>query len=131
MKNIVKSVIAAMGFLLLAGCATIVDGTHQNVQVLTTPVKHASCVASNSKGRWHSDSESNSMMVHRAYGALAITCHKKGYVSASKTVESNIKAMAFGNIIFGGPLGAVIDVADGAAYDYPDTITLPMKKSRV
>ena len=38
------------------------------------------------------------------------------------------RAMAFGNIIFGGAIGAGIDMADGSAYDYPKNITLEMGK---
>lgn len=42
------------------------------------------------------------------------------------SVKSSTKAMAFGNIIFGGVIGAGVDVATGAAYDYPTMITVLM-----
>lgn len=38
-------------------------------------------------------------------------------------IEQSTKAMAAGNIIFGGIIGAGVDVATGAAYDYPAVIT--------
>jgi phosphoketolase len=31
-----------------------------------------------------------------------------------------------GNILFGGPIGAGVDMASGAAYDYPNLITVMM-----
>lgn len=34
--------------------------------------------------------------------------------------------MAFGNILFGGVIAAGVDVATGAAYDYPTMITVLM-----
>jgi hypothetical protein len=34
--------------------------------------------------------------------------------------------MAFGNILFGGVIGAGVDVATGAAYDYPAVIEIDM-----
>ena len=34
--------------------------------------------------------------------------------------------MAFGNILIGGVIGVGVDVATGAAYDYPDLITVQM-----
>jgi hypothetical protein len=34
--------------------------------------------------------------------------------------------MAFGNIIFGGIIGAGIDMGNGSAYDYPNLITVSM-----
>lgn len=43
--------------------------------------------------------------------------------SASKT-----KGMAFGNIVFGGVIGAGVDMADGAAYDYPNEINMNLNK---
>ncbi|MGH7102245.1 MAG: hypothetical protein ACREFJ_07590, partial [Acetobacteraceae bacterium] len=44
------------------------------------------------------------------------------------TDASSTKGMAFGNILFGGLIGAAIDVSDGAAYVYPALITVPMSK---
>ena len=41
-------------------------------------------------------------------------------------MNSSTKAMAFGNILFGGPIGAGVDMASGAAYDYPNLITVMM-----
>src|SRR6478609_7378453 len=37
--------------------------------------------------------------------------------------------MAFGNILFGGVIGVGVDVATGAAYDYPDVISIPLLRS--
>jgi hypothetical protein len=34
--------------------------------------------------------------------------------------------MAFGNILFGGFIGAGVDVATGAAYDYPNLLTVDL-----
>ena len=39
--------------------------------------------------------------------------------------------MAFGNILFGGVIGAAVDVGTGAAYDYPPLITVYMGKSSI
>lgn len=37
--------------------------------------------------------------------------------------------MAFGNILFGGVIGAGVDMSSGAAYDYPATLSIPMSCS--
>ncbi|PPK44913.1 hypothetical protein B0G57_107233 [Trinickia symbiotica] len=34
--------------------------------------------------------------------------------------------MAFGNIVFGGAVGVVVDTSSGAAYDYPNLILVRM-----
>jgi hypothetical protein len=49
------------------------------------------------------------------------------------TVKSSTKGMMAGNLLFGGVIGAGVDAASGAAYDYPalfqvmmgETIKLP------
>lgn len=48
-----------------------------------------------------------------------------GLISA----KSSTKGMAFGNIIFGGIIGAGVDISTGAAYDYPTLITVLMGKT--
>jgi len=128
LKNSLK-MISAVGMLsMLVGCASIVNGTHQNIQVVTPPVTGASCLLSNSKGHWYLASTPGSVKVHRAYGDLAVSCHKGGYAPANQTVKSKTKGMAFGNVVFGGLIGTGVDAGDGAAYDYPDTITIPMQR---
>ncbi|MDH4481479.1 MAG: hypothetical protein QE279_02085 [Rhodoferax sp.] len=39
--------------------------------------------------------------------------------------------MAFGNIIFGGVIGAGVDISTGTAYDYPSLIVVMMGKTGV
>ena len=68
-------------------------------------------------------------IVHRSYQDLTIDCAKAGFGKVEKKVSSKTKAMAFGNILFGGGIGAGIDMANGSAYDYPSDIIVPMHKS--
>lgn len=110
------------------GCASIVNGQNQPISVNTSSVEGASCELQNDKGKWYVPSTPGSVTVHRSYNDLNITCKKKGFKSTYKKVASSTKAMAFGNIIFGGAIGAGIDMADGSAYDYPKNITLVMGK---
>ena len=60
-----------------------------------------------------------------------INCSKKGYRPTFTQVSSKTKGMVFGNAVFGGLIGAGVDVADGAAYDYPNDIYVPMEKGRI
>ncbi len=36
--------------------------------------------------------------------------------------------MVAGNLLFGGFIGGGVDAADGAAYDYPNNLTVRMNK---
>jgi hypothetical protein len=59
---------------------------------------------------------------------MHVSCEKEDYKSTEKNVSSSTKAMAFGNIIFGGPIGAGVDMASGSAYDYPPEIQVHLHK---
>jgi hypothetical protein len=130
MKNI--AVVSAL--LALTGCASIVDGTKQTVSIETrnddAGISGASCRLSNGKGTWYVTTP-GSVEIHRAYAALDIECRKTGIEDGHAKAESSTKGMAFGNAIFGGVVGTAIDVADGAAYDYPTLITVFMGKTPV
>jgi hypothetical protein len=121
--------ILCIGVLSLStGCASIVNGNQQSVSVNTGRVQGATCSLENNKGKWFVSQTPGSVMVHRSYDDLKIACQKPGYGIASSHIASKTKGMAFGNVVFGGVIGAGVDMADGAAYDYPTEIEVPMKK---
>lgn len=107
---------------VLPGCASIVTGQNQSITVQTPACDGASCKLTNDKGTWIVKAP-GSVTVTRAYGDLTVTCSKEGAAAETNTVASSTKAMAAGNIIFGGVIGAGVDIATGAAYDYPTVIT--------
>ena len=116
---------AAVVIILLSGCASIVSGTIQPISVDTPGCDGASCQLTNDKGTWFVKSPA-SVSVSRAYGNLTVVCSKEGFGSATTTVASTTKGMAFGNILLGGVIGAGVDMGTGAAYDYPVTISVPL-----
>ena len=128
LKNIIF-ILALSSFTALTGCASIVNGTSQKVTVHTGAVDGASCRLMNNKGQWTISKTPGMAIVHRSYQDLTIDCAKAGFGKVEKKVPSKTKAMAFGNILFGGGIGAGIDMANGSAYDYPSDIIVPMHKS--
>lgn len=114
---------------LLSGCASIVDGSNQSLSVKTSSaegdVAGASCQLTNDKGTWFVRTP-GTVTVHRSYDALNIRCKHNGYHTAIQVTKSFTKSMAFGNVLFGGVIGVGVDMSTGAAYDYPDLITVEM-----
>jgi hypothetical protein len=131
MFSIIKTSLVVICVSSLVGCASIVNGTNQSVSVQTGPVTGANCELANDKGKWYVNGTPGSVTVHRSYQDLTVNCQKKGFASGNTKVESKTKGMAFGNAVFGGVVGAGADMADGAAYDYPQTISVPMSKTTV
>lgn len=128
--NKINLVVLMSATLLGSGCASIVTGHNQSVSVETRDkqgqaVMSANCKLSNDKGTWFVTSP-GSVSVRRSYSDLLVDCEKDKQDPGIASVKSSTKAMAFGNIIFGGVIGAGVDIASGAAYDYPTLITVLM-----
>lgn len=116
----------------IVGCASIVNGQNQSLSVATRsatgPVIGASCKLTNNKGEWFVTTP-GSVTVHRSFQDLAVRCEKADQEPGLMSVQSSTKGMAFGNILFGGIIGAGVDIGTGAAYDYPALITVVMGQS--
>ena len=133
-----KTIIVCMKMALVAvavsGCSTLTgEGTAQSVTVETyegqydNRVYDASCKLTNDEGSWTVVAP-GAVMIHRSNKLLNVECKKDGYIQDAVAVDSTTKANMFGNIIFGGGIGAIIDHNNGSAYDYPDVIQVPMRK---
>ncbi|MEW5943097.1 MAG: hypothetical protein AB1710_04485 [Pseudomonadota bacterium] len=126
-KLCVVGVLAATAFT--SGCASIVSGHNQPLSVESrmkgAQVTGANCKLSNDKGTWYVTTP-GSTVVNRSFNDLTIRCEKDGITPGALAVKSTTKGMAFGNILFGGVIGAGVDMASGAAYDYPSLITIEM-----
>jgi hypothetical protein len=119
---------------LLGGCASIVNGQNQSLSVEARsdagPVIGATCKLTNDRGEWFVTSP-GSTTVHRSYGDLLVKCEKDPLPPGSAAVHSSTKGMAFGNILLGGFIGAGVDMSTGAAYDYPQLITVLMGQNQM
>ena len=84
----------------------------------------AQCTLTSSKGEWYVRTP-GTVVIHRGYGDMVVICTHPNY-SGTAAFKSSTKPMAFGNIIFGGVIGAGIDIGTGSAYDYPDLLDVPL-----
>lgn len=116
--------------LLTAGCSSITGTTGQSVSLQTrdkagAEVPGAACELSNSKGKWFVTTP-GSIQIRRSNDDMMVQCSKTGYETGQAAVVSDTKGSMFGNIIFGGGIGAVIDHNTGSAYEYPTLIQVVM-----
>lgn len=116
-----------VGLVGLQGCASIVSGSSQTLSVDTPGCAGARCELSNDKGKYFVPSTPGTVTVNRSYNNLQVTCSREGATSDPLSVASTTKGMAFGNILFGGVIGAGVDIGTGAAYDYPQLISVAMQ----
>lgn len=127
-----RKIVTLVGLTVMAtttGCASIVNGTNQPLSVETrakgAAVAGASCQLTNDKGTWYVTTP-GSVTIHRSGEDLSVKCEKDGAQPGIAAVKSSTKGMAFGNILFGGPIGAGVDIANGSAFDYPGLIQVEM-----
>jgi len=115
---------------LFGGCASITGTTMQNftIQTMDRDAKElagATCEMSNNKGKWFINTP-GSTTITRSNDNLNVTCQKTGHENGRVSVVSATKGSMFGNILFGGGIGAIIDHNTGAAYEYPGFVQVMM-----
>jgi hypothetical protein len=110
----------------MAGCGTIVEGTHQDIAVATTP-DGAHCDATR-KGEAVGtiNSTPGKLSVRKTKDDILLACNKEGYQASSQYLHSGMAAGTFGNIIAGGVIGWGVDSATGADNKYPESVTVQL-----
>lgn len=131
--NIRYASVALAVLISCSGCATITSNEMQTVALNTKtadgqPVEKAKCTLKNDKGTWQADSP-GMVAVHRSAEDLMVECKKEGIADGILRAISRAAGGMFGNIIFGGGIGAIIDHSKGTGYDYPNDLPVKMGES--
>lgn len=126
--------ISAFAILLsqITGCATITGDTAQSIRVETvaldgTEVKDADCELTNEYGAYRLKTPGQ-VTVRRSSGDLNVTCKKEGLPDGGARAISRVNGGMFGNILFGGGIGAIIDHSKGTGYSYPTWLRMVFGK---
>ncbi|HEX3664662.1 MAG TPA: hypothetical protein VHU23_05465 [Rhizomicrobium sp.] len=123
MKIAACAVTAAAG-LLLAGCATIVSSSSEDISVRTLPASGANCELSNQEGSWSVVTPAVAH-VQRGLDDLQVKCTSPGYQEAWTNIASRWNGWTFANVANFG-VGFGVDSYTGAIDEYPHTVQLPM-----
>ncbi len=121
--------------LMMSGCATITSNEMQPVSLSTKDDKgqvleQAKCTLQNDKGSWEAESPAF-VQVRRSAEDLLVECKKEGQPNGSLRAISKASGGMWGNIIFGGGIGAIIDHTKGTGYNYPNDLPVKMGESVV
>lgn len=120
MKKYISILLLATMF---SGCASIMHGGgDQVVGIATNPVGATIIIEGQ---RYTSPAKVNLKRNQNYIG----TVEMDGYETASFTVTKKISGWVWGNIVFGGLVGLVIDLAIGGAHNLnPDNVTVDLKR---
>ncbi len=129
-KTSIAVLIAAVASV---GCSTITQSESQSLSLTATyqdkPVD-PECHLTNDKGSWDTKAPAN-VAVRKSNEDLEVTCKKEGMPNGILKAISRAAGSMFGNIIFGGGIGAIIDHSKGTGYDYPHQLPVKMGESVV
>ena len=111
---------------LLSGCATLLDEETQEVNVrFMCAEKHlvATCDLKNDKGRWRLSTPGKATVVNDA-SQLEISCKAPFIPSFTVSVMPMPSMGMLGNLLFGGLVGAAVDVYNKTGLKYPENIDI-------
>ena len=116
------------------GCSSITGTTNQSVSVQTIDsvgkeVSGSACELNNNKGKWFVSSP-GSTTITRSNDNLLVMCRKDPDIGRASVVSAT-KGSMFGNILFGGGIGAIIDHNNGSAYEYPTFFQVQMGSNKL
>ncbi len=117
----------AVGLLcLLSGCASLVNDDSQEVSVrlMCGPRTFtATCHLKNDKGRW-TLSTPGTIRVVNDISSLEITCRGQYVPSFTVSAMPMPSVALLGNLVFGGVVGAAVDVYNNTGMKYPENIDI-------
>jgi hypothetical protein len=114
------------GLALLSGCASIFEGTTQQISVTTTPAG-ARCTFWRN-GTLISDiaATPGSVTIRKTRDDLTIVCDKRGYAAATYINHSGLAMATFANILTAG-LAWAYDSTRGADNKYEGQVSLALR----
>jgi hypothetical protein len=132
--NLIRLFLLLPVFAFTVGCSSITGTTIQSVSVQTIDavgkeVTGSACELNNNKGKWFVTSP-GSTTITRSNDNLLVMCKKEPDIGRASVVSAT-KGSMFGNILFGGGIGAIIDHNNGSAYEYPAFFQVQMGSSKL
>jgi hypothetical protein len=111
--------------MLTGACASIVNGTSQEIAIASNP-SGAKCDLVRNKEPLSSVVTPQTIKIKKTKYDINIACNKDGYQTSTAVLDSKIQDATWGNIILGGGIGWAVDSASGAdnKYDKQVTVTL-------
>jgi hypothetical protein len=118
----------ALAALCVSGCASVIEGTTQQIAIATQPESGATCTASNEQGKW-SVVTPGSVTVHKSGSVLSVRCHKDGWADGTYYASGKLSsaAMIGAFVPYVGVLNMAADASSGAGTEYPDTVIVRLK----
>lgn len=115
--------ISILVVLFFTSCATIIHGTRQKINFVSSPPGASVSVNNVNKG------ETPLLLKLKRGDDHLVQMSLPSYQSFQTTLTQKFDALIFGNLIFGGLIGAIVDVVDGATYKLAPEKDVPLQNA--
>jgi len=126
-----RTFFAITAAMTITGCASIVGSKVQTVSVGAVPdnseVAGVGCTLTNDVGQWTLVTP-GAVLIQKSAEDLAVECKRDTTGVGLEMVASKANTLMWGNLLMGGPVGYAVDRQRGAGFDYPNSITVVLKK---
>jgi len=124
-----KKILAIAAMLQLCACASIMEGSTQEVLINTNPAGANCSLSREGQVFAHVNPTPGAVTLKKTKHDMTIVCKKEGYEDATYLNNSGSEGATWGNIVLGGGIGWAVDSANGSDnhYETPVNITLNKK----
>jgi len=112
----------------LAACATLVTDDHQSMIVTSDPPGATCEVRQGATPLAVVSPTPGTILVGKSRHDIAVDCTRPGYYPGAAVVPPHFQDMTFGNLLYGGTLGLLVDTSSGAINEYPRWVSVLMKR---
>jgi predicted small secreted protein len=127
MRHILMTSLASC--VVLAACATVVDGVHQDITFDVTGADQSLCNVGN-KEFAYTVRPPQTISVQRGYDDLKVVCQATGNREVAFDLPSKTNGMIAGNIVTAIIPGITYDILAGAAYEYPSRVMVDFSEAK-
>ncbi len=128
MKNVSVSLFVLSCCVVLAGCASVVEGRSQELTINTTP-EGASCfLTRNGTPLGTIMLTPGTLYIEKTKDDISIKCNKAGYQEADYLDKSGYPEYNWAYILVGGPIVWCLDSVTGADNQYVSPLNLELSK---
>jgi hypothetical protein len=108
----------------LPGCATIITDDHQSIVVKTDPAGATCQIRQGGTVLGTIPQTPGTVYVGKSRHDIAIDCARYGYYPGAAVLQPSFQDWTFGNLLYGGEVGLLVDASSGAISEYPRAVTV-------
>jgi hypothetical protein len=126
-RILIQSAVIFALVLALPGCATVTTDDHQSIVVTSDPLGATCRVREGGAIVAVVNATPATILVGKSRHDIGIDCTRPGYYPGAAVLEPHFQGWTFGNILYGGSLGLLVDASSGAMNEYPHWVKVLMK----